>query len=79
MIDGLLIGAAGRIHGKHPGHRAFHEIPQAHVRTIQIFKRGFGIETDYQVISIHSATHIAGDHEGESTEHRLFNDVMTVR
>jgi len=71
-IDRLLRGTARRTHSKNPTHWSFHEIPRTNLRTVQIFNRGSGIEANYQVVPIHPAAHVAGDHESKPTEHRLF-------
>jgi hypothetical protein len=39
---------------------------------MQIFNCGSGMEANYQVVPIHPATHVAGDHESKPAEHRLF-------
>jgi hypothetical protein len=45
------------------------------MRTAQIFKRRSGIQANYQVVPIHPAAHVAGDHEGQPAEHWLLNHI----
>ena len=76
LVDCALVGAALSADCEHSRHRSrWHEIPGANVRAVKLLGGGPPVEPNYQVVAIHSATHVAGDHESKPAEHRLFFDV----
>ena len=78
MTDCLLTCAARGAYRKNSAHRPFHEIPWPNLRTVQVFGLRCCIKTDHQIIPIHAAAHVAGDHESQAPEHWLLSDVIAA-
>ena len=64
LVDCALVGAALSADCEHSRHRTrWHEIPGANVRAVKLLGGGPPVEPNYQVVTIHSATHVSRDHE----------------
>jgi hypothetical protein len=79
FVDRALLSAALSAHGEHSKHRSrWHEIPGTNVGAVKLLGGGPPVEPDYQVVTIHSTTHVSGDHKRQAPEHHLFNHVRPI-
>ena len=78
-IDRALVRVALRADGEDSAHRpGRHEIPEPRVRALKLLRRGPRVKPNYQIIAIHPAAHVPGDHKRQAPEHRLFHHVRTT-
>src|SRR6266849_3384619 len=74
-IDSVLVRAPVRTDQKNSFHRTFRKVARADVWAPERRERGLGAKADHQFLLAHAATHITGDHNGETAEHRLLGHV----